>query len=309
MMKFALAMNMPFFHVEGAQFSESHTVSRLIGSPSGYVGPDKGILYVFAEENAAAIVFFDEIEKMHPDVYTALMNYFDAGILTAGNGETVRRPGHVIVGAANAGAERLHRHMSERQVKDVLAEAFTDRYGNRRPELVRRFEAIPMLALEREHFVAVLRASLQTLGQRFGFINANLRLIGVDDSAIDLLYEASREVCAYSEDSLRQIGFGGSVPGVRIRTPAQIAAEQELFFDMRHVSRAFEQLGGESVRQLAEEQYDRGRHLCRKHPRLVKIVGDPERGRILLVDVKETNGHVRNGHAEAAMPEGLESLS
>src|SRR5262249_39940821 len=97
MMKFALAMNMPFFHVEGAQFSESHTVSRLIGSPSGYVGPDKGVLYVFAEENAAGIVFFDEIEKMHPDVYTALMNYFDAGILTAGNRETVRRPGHPIL--------------------------------------------------------------------------------------------------------------------------------------------------------------------------------------------------------------------
>ena len=57
-MKFALAMNMPFFHVEGAQFSESHTVARLIGSPSGYVGPDKGILYVFAEDNAAAIVFY-----------------------------------------------------------------------------------------------------------------------------------------------------------------------------------------------------------------------------------------------------------
>src|SRR5207302_1991040 len=85
------------------------------------------------------------------------MPFFDAGILTAGNGETVRRPGHVIVGAANAGAERLHRHMSERQVKDVLAEAFTDRQGNRRPELVRRFEAVPMLALEREHFVALLR--------------------------------------------------------------------------------------------------------------------------------------------------------
>ena len=54
MMKFALAMNMPFFHVEGAQFSESHTVARLIGSPSGYVGPDKGILYVFAEESQCA---------------------------------------------------------------------------------------------------------------------------------------------------------------------------------------------------------------------------------------------------------------
>src|SRR5215470_10715130 len=229
MMKFALAMNMPFFHVEGAQFSESHTVARLIGSPSGYVGPDKGILYVFAEENAAAIVFFDEIEKMHPEVYTALMNYFDTAILTAGNGETVRRPGHIIVGAANAGAEKLHRLMSERQVKDVLAEAFTDRYGNRRPELVRRFEAIPMLALEKEAFVAVLRAGLQALGKRFGFINANLRLVGVDDSAVDLLYEASQAVCAYSEDGLRRLGFGDGAAGVRICTPAQIAAQQQLF--------------------------------------------------------------------------------
>jgi hypothetical protein len=298
MMKFALAMNMPFFHVEGAQFSESHTVARLIGSPSGYVGPDKGILYVFAAENAAAIVFFDEIEKMHPDVYTALMNYFDAGILTAGNGETVRRPGHVIVGAANAGAEKLHRHMSEREVKDVLAEAFTDRYGNRRPELVRRFEAIPMLALEKDDFVEVLRVSLETLGKRFGFINANLRLVGVDDSAVDLLYEASRDVCAYSEESLRRIGFGDGAPGVHVRTPAQIAAEQQLFFDMRHVSRAFEQLGGESVRQFAEEQYDRGWHRSRKHPRRVRLVGDPARGRIVLVDVKETNGHTGNGRLD-----------
>jgi hypothetical protein len=190
--------------------------------------------------------------------------------------------------------------MSERQVKDVLAEAFTDRYGNKRPELVRRFEAVPMLALEKEHFVAVLRVSLQTLGKRFGFVNANLRLVGVDDSAIDLLYEASREVCAYSEEGLRRIGFGDGAPGVRIRTLAQLAAEQHLFFDMRHVSRAFEQLGGESVRQFAEAQYDRGWHRRRKDPRRVKIVGDPGRGRILLVDVKETNGQ---GHHE--WPEGV----
>jgi hypothetical protein len=314
MMKFALAMNMPFFHVEGAQFSESHTVARLIGSPSGYVGPDKGILYVFAEENAAAIVFFDEIEKMHPDVYTALMNYFDAGILTAGNGETVRRPGHVIVGAANAGAERLHRHMTEREVKDLLAEAFTDRHGNRRPELVRRFEAVPMLALEKDAFIAVLRASLQTLGKRFGFINANLRLVSIDDTAVELLYEAAQEVCAYSEEGLRHMGFGPVTPrsngvkgngdGVRVYTPAQIGAQQQLFFDMRHVSRAFEQLGGESVRQFAEEQYERGWHRRRKHPRTVKVVGDPARGRLVLIDVKETNGHTRNGRAEAAVPAG-----
>ena len=306
MMKFALAMNMPFFHVEGAQFSESHTVARLIGSPSGYVGPDKGILYVFAEDNAAAIVFFDEIEKMHPDVYTALMNYFDAGILTAGNGETVRRPGHVIVGAANAGAERLHRHMSERQVKDVLAEAFTDRYGNKRPELVRRFEAIPMLALEKEHFIEVLRSSLQTLGKRFGFINANLRLVGVDDSAVDLLYEASREVCAYSEDGLRRIGFGDG--GAGSAHPHAGAARGRAGSVLRHASRqpglrAAGRRVGAAVRGGAVR------------PRLAppaqapapgEIVGDPLRGRILLVDVKETNGHTGNGRVASAMVDGLE---
>ncbi len=228
------------------------------------------------------------------------MNYFDAGILTAGNGETVRRPGHVIVGAANAGAERLHRYMSERQVKDVLAEAFTDRHGHKRPELVRRFEAIPMLALEKDDFRAVLRASLETLGKRFGFINANLRLVGVDDSAVDLLYTASREVCAYREDGLRRIGFGDGTPGVRVRTPVQLAADESFFFDMRHVSRAFEQLGGESVRQLAEQQYDRGWHRRRQHPRRVKLLGDPLHGRILLVDVKELNGQTSNGRLEPA---------
>src|SRR5438094_5273374 len=98
-----------------------------------------------------------------------------------------------------------------------------------------------MLALEQDDFIEVLRYSLQTLGKRFGFINANLRLVSVDDSAIDLLYEASQEVCAYSEEGLRRIGFGDSAAavGVRVCTPAQIAAQQQLFFDMRHVSRAF----------------------------------------------------------------------
>jgi hypothetical protein len=72
---------------------------------------------------------------------------------------------------------------------------------------------------------------------------------------------------------------------------------------MGHVSRAFEQLGGESVRQVAEEQYDRGWHRQRKHPRRVQLVGDPAHRRILLVDVKETNGDLGNGRVEAALPE------
>ena len=53
------------------------------------------------------------------------------------------------------------------------------------------------------------------MGKRFGFINANLRLVSVDDCAVDLLYEASREVCAYSEDGLRRFGFGKEGKGAK----------------------------------------------------------------------------------------------
>ena len=79
---------------------------------------------------------------------------------------------------------------------------------------------------------------------------------------------------------------------------------------MRHVSRAFEQLGGESVRQFAEEQYyDHGWHRQREHPRKVKIVGEIRCGRILLVDVKEMNGQVGNGRVGAGMLGGAERVS
>jgi dTDP-4-dehydrorhamnose 3,5-epimerase-like enzyme len=54
------------------------------------------------------------------------------------------------------------------------------------------------------------------------------------------------------------------------------------------------------VRQLTEEQYDRGWHRQRQHPRQVKLVGDRGHGRIVLVDVKEGNGQAVNGRVEAA---------
>ena len=64
----------------------------MVGSPSGYKGDDKGILFKFLEGNTGGIIFIDEIEKMHPAVYTALMNFFDKATLTAGDGSTVKRP-------------------------------------------------------------------------------------------------------------------------------------------------------------------------------------------------------------------------
>ncbi len=280
MMFIARICDIPFFMVEGAEFSEEHTVSRLVGSPTGYQGPDEGILYTFLKDNSVGLVFIDEIEKMHPNVYQALMNFFDKATLTAGNGQTISRPGFIIVGASNAGADKLTRDMDIRQVKEILSEAFIDRLGRPRPELVRRFDPIVMAAVEESAFKQMLHNSIDSIGSRPGFVNANLRLLGFDDAAVELLYKKSREVCEFNEKAFAgsgRIGFG----------PQSAPAQSGLFYDMRHVGRALDELAGESLRQMALTQYETGAHSLRGKPLRVRFVGDLQHEKISVVPVAD----------------------
>ncbi len=276
MLYLAQTCDIPFFMIEGAEYSEPHTVSRLVGSPVGYVGNDEGILYKFLKENKVGIIFIDEIEKMHPDVYQALMNFFDKATVTAGNGKSVTRPGFIIVGASNAGADKLTRDMPMRKVKEILATSFTDRNGRARPELVGRFEPIPMLAIEEPDFKSMLEKSLHSIGARPGFINANLRLVGVDDIAMKMLYDSSKAVCAMNEASLK-IGFG----------PKDLASlpPAPLYNDLRHVSRAIDELAGDSLQDFAVRQYESANYTRRNSPLYVRMVGDIATGSILLAEV------------------------
>jgi len=243
MMRLAQALNFPFFLIEGAQFSEPHTISRLTGSPSGYVGPDKGPLYLFLEENRYGVVFCDEIEKMHPAVYTALMQLLDKGSLTAGDGSMVFRPGMIIGAASNAGASRLHRGMSRSELREVLSEAFVDGAGRPRPELVARFEPIPMLAIEEQDFRSVIRANLHGLGDRAGVVTAGIELESIDDAAANLLYDEAALQCRYAEK-----GLGTSIGYHRIDRISGY------YYDMRHVSRALDVLARESLQRLVMER-------------------------------------------------------
>ncbi len=243
MMRLAQSLNFPFFLIEGAQFSEPHTISRLTGSPSGYVGPDKGPLYLFLEENRYGVVFCDEIEKMHPAVYTALMQLLDKGSLTAGDGSMVFRPGMIIGAASNAGANRLHRGMSRSELREVLSEAFVDGAGRPRPELVARFEPIPMLAIEEQDFRAVIRSNIRGLGDRTGVVNAAIELVSVDDEAAKLLYDEAAKQCSYAEKG------HGTIEGFR-----RIDRVSGFYYDMRHVSRALDLLARESLQGLVLER-------------------------------------------------------
>ncbi|HEV7186188.1 MAG TPA: AAA family ATPase, partial [Leifsonia sp.] len=91
-----------------SEFGERHTVSRLVGSPPGYVGYDEaGQLTERVRRNPYSVVLFDEIEKAHPDVFNLLLQVLDDGRLTDGQGRTVDFRNTVVIMTSNLGSEFL----------------------------------------------------------------------------------------------------------------------------------------------------------------------------------------------------------
>ncbi len=94
--------------IDMSEYSEKHNVSRLIGSPPGYVGYNEGgQLTEAVRRQPYAVILFDEIEKAHPDVFNIMLQIFDEGHLTDGNGRRVDFRNTVIIMTSNAGSRRV----------------------------------------------------------------------------------------------------------------------------------------------------------------------------------------------------------
>lgn len=94
--------------VDMSEYMEKHTVSKLIGSPPGYVGFEEGgQLSEKVRRNPYSVVLFDEIEKAHPDVFNILLQVLDEGNITDSNGRKVSFKNCVIIMTSNAGANRI----------------------------------------------------------------------------------------------------------------------------------------------------------------------------------------------------------
>lgn len=92
--------------IDMSEFMEKHSVSKLIGSPPGYVGyEDGGKLTNMIERDPYSIVLFDEIEKAHPDVLNIMLQIFEDGIITDGNGKTVDAKNAIFIMTSNAGSD------------------------------------------------------------------------------------------------------------------------------------------------------------------------------------------------------------
>lgn len=140
--------------IDMSEYMESHAVSRLIGSPPGYVGYDQGgQLTEAVRRRPYSIVLFDEVEKAHPDVWNVLLQVLDDGRLTDGHGRTVNFTNTIIVMTSNLGSDIVlawdgaDRSVLEAQLHEVLKRAFRPEFLNRLDDVV-VFDRIDRTAME-----------------------------------------------------------------------------------------------------------------------------------------------------------------
>ena len=104
----AKALGIEFIRFNMSEYSERHTVSRLIGAPPGYVGFDRGGLLTDAvSKTPHAVVLLDEIEKAHPDIFNILLQVMDHGTLTDNNGKQADFRHVILIMTSNVGAREL----------------------------------------------------------------------------------------------------------------------------------------------------------------------------------------------------------
>jgi ATP-dependent Clp protease ATP-binding subunit ClpC len=133
-----------------SEYMEKHTVSRLIGSPPGYVGYDEGgQLTEAVRRKPFSVVLFDEIEKAHPDVFNTLLQILEDGRLTDAQGRTVDFKNTVIIMTSNLGTRDIRKQSIGFQTEDaretydkMREKVFDELKRHFRPEFLNRIDEI-----------------------------------------------------------------------------------------------------------------------------------------------------------------------
>ncbi len=126
-----------------SEYMEKHSVSRLIGSPPGYVGYDQGgALTEAVRRRPYQVILFDEVEKAHPDVFNVLLQVLDDGRLTDGQGRTVDFRNTIIVLTSNLGAQHLVELPDNKPVETVRDKVMDAVRAAFRPEFLNRLDEI-----------------------------------------------------------------------------------------------------------------------------------------------------------------------
>jgi ATP-dependent Clp protease ATP-binding subunit ClpC len=148
--EFLFGAESALIQLDMSEYMEKHTVSRLVGSPPGYVGYDEGgQLTEAVRRKPFSVVLFDEIEKAHPDVFNTLLQILEDGRLTDAQGRTVDFKNTVIIMTSNLGSQELKRksigfaadseEISYQKIKEKVTEALKKQF---RPEFLNRIDEV-----------------------------------------------------------------------------------------------------------------------------------------------------------------------
>ncbi|EDY6466640.1 type VI secretion system ATPase TssH, partial [Salmonella enterica] len=154
-----------------SEFQEKHTVSRLIGSPPGYVGyGEGGVLTEAIRQKPYSVVLLDEVEKAHPDVLNLFYQAFDKGEMADGEGRLIDCKNVVFFLTSNLGYQVIVEHADNPEaMQEALYPVLADFF---KPALLARMEVVPYLPLSKETLAVIIAGKLARLDNvlraRFG---------------------------------------------------------------------------------------------------------------------------------------------
>src|SRR5216684_1556804 len=222
-----------------SEYMESHTVSRLFGSPPGYVGYDEGgQLTEQVRRRPYSVILLDEVEKAHPEVFNALLQIMDDGRLTDGQGRTVDFKNTVVIMTSNAGSMDLRRAVRigflptrsaddrDEQHEAIRSKAMEGLKRMFRPEFINRIDQIVVFhALGREELYKIVDLLLEQVRLRLS--EQKIELVVSDEVRGLLLREGfdeeygarplRRTIQTYVDDALADALLNGVI------TPGQVA--------------------------------------------------------------------------------------
>ncbi len=180
-----------------SEYMESHSVSRLVGSPPGYVGHDEGgQLTEKVRQNPYSVVLFDEIEKAHQDIWSIFLQIMEDGVLTDSQGRKADFSNAVVIMTSNVGAQRItakggrlgftSADTGETRTPDELKHLVMEEVRRVfRPEFLNRLDEIIVFhQLERPQIAEIARRMLRDTQSRTERLNVHLE---VSDAAVDAL--------------------------------------------------------------------------------------------------------------------------
>lgn len=165
-----------FIKLDMSEFSEAHSVSKIVGAPPGYLGYEDGSnLCNRVRHNQYCLVLFDEIEKAHSDIYNLLLQILDEGRLTDSHGKVVSFRNALIVMTSNVGVNKIptNREVTPEEEEKYILEGMRKKFS---PEFINRIDNVIVFnTLSQSDIEKIVEIQMQKLFKRLSAVNVELK--------------------------------------------------------------------------------------------------------------------------------------